>query len=78
MGCIDEHCFYIKDLNQLAKLWECKDCYQRFSDHSNFNRHIDSCNGGQTKVICQGKKIKEIMSSSKKVFYGGNTQFSYG
>ena len=31
----------------------------------------------ETKVICQGQKIKKIMSSSEKVFYGGNTQFSY-
>ena len=33
--------------------------------------------GGKTKIICEGKKIRPILSSSDKVFYGGNTQFSY-
>ena len=36
--------------------------------------HVNNgtCTGGKTKVICQGQKFKKIMSSSEKVFYGGN------
>ena len=43
------------------------------------NRHITSylCSEGKTKLICKGEKFKHIINSSEKVFYGGNTQFSY-
>ena len=73
------HCFFIKDIELLTKTWECGGCGQRFNRHDNYNRHITSgtCDGGKTKLICPGGKFERIMNSSEKVFYGGNTNFSY-
>ena len=73
------HCFFIKDIELLTKLWECSECNQRFNDHRNYNRHLTSgtCDGGKTKLLCPGEKFEKIMNSSEKVFYGGNTNFSY-
>ena len=73
------HCFFIKDIELLAKLWECAGCQQRFNNHDNYNRHVTGgvCDGGKTKLICPGGKFKRIMNSSEIVFYGGHTNFSY-
>ena len=73
------HCFFIKDVSLLTKLWECAGCGQRFNKHDNYNRHVTggTCDGGKTKLICPGGKFERIMNSSEKVFYGGNTKFSY-
>ena len=73
------HCFFIKDIKLLTKTWECGGCRQRLNRHDNYNRHITSgtCDGGKTKLICPGGKFERIMNSSEKVFYGGNTNFSY-
>ena len=73
------HCFFIKDIELLTKLWECGGCGQRFNRHDNYNRHVISgtCGGGKTKLICPGTKFRRIMNSSEKVFYGENTNFSY-
>ena len=73
------HCFFIKDIELLAKLWECAGCKQRFNRHDNYNRHVTggTCGGGKTKLICPGTKFRRIMNSSEKVFYGENTNFSY-
>ena len=73
------HCFFIKDIELLTKLWECGRCQQRFNKHVNYNRHVTggACHGGKTKLICPGGKFERIMNSSEKVFYGGNTKFSY-
>ena len=66
-------------MNFLTKTWECFGCGQRFNDHHNYNRHLTSgtCDGGKTKLLCPGEKFERIMNSSEKVFYGGNTNFSY-
>ena len=73
------HCFFIKDVSLLTKIWECAGCEQRFNKHVNYNRHVTGgvCSGGKTKLICPGGKFERIMNSSEKVFYGGNTNFSY-
>ena len=73
------HCFFIKDIELLTKLWECGGCGQRFNNHRNYNRHVTggTCGGGKTKLICPGTKFRRIMNSSEKVFYGQNTNFSY-
>ena len=73
------HCFFIKDIELLAKLWECAGCKQRFNRHDNYNRHVtgSTCGGGKTKLICPGTKFRRIMNSSEKVFYGENTNFSF-
>ena len=79
IGLYEGHCFYIKDLDVLTNHWECIECQQRFNQHQHYNRHVteNRCTGGQTKLICSSKKFKQIMNSSEKVFYGGNTQFSW-
>ena len=73
------HCFFIKDIELLTKTWECVGCGQRFNRHGNYNRHVTSgtCDGGKTKLLCPGEKFERIMNSTEKVFYGGNTNFSY-
>ena len=73
------HCFFIKDIELLTKTWECVGCGQRFNRHDNYNRHVTggTCDGGKTKLICPGEKFERIMNSTEKVFYGGNTKFSY-
>ena len=42
-------------------------------------RHLkhERCTGGKTKLVCSGGKFKLILNSSEKVFYGGDTKFSY-
>ena len=64
------HCFFIKDIELLTKLWECAGCCQRFNNHDNYNRHVTggTCSGGKTKLICPGEKFERIMNSSEKVF----------
>ena len=73
------HCFFIKDIELLTKTWECVGCRQRFNRHDKYNRHVTggTCGGGKTKLICPGEKFERIMNSTEKVFYGGNTKFSY-
>ena len=73
------HCFFIKDIELLTKTWECGGCEQRFNRHDNYNRHVTegACGGGKNKLLCPGGKFERIMSSSEKVFYGGNTKFCY-
>ena len=73
------HCFFIKDIELLTKLWECAGCHQRFNKHVNYNRHVTggTCGGGKTKLICPGEKFERIMNSSEIVFYGGKKNFSY-
>ena len=73
------HCFFIKDIELLTKLWECAGCKQRFNNHDNYNRHVTGgiCSGGKTKLICPGEKFERIMNSSEKVSYGGDKNFSY-
>ena len=46
------HCFFIKDIELLAKLWECAGCKQRFNRHDNYNRHVTggTCGGGKDKI----------------------------
>ena len=79
IGLCEGHCFFIKDINLLANHWECAGCQQRFTRHDSYNRHVTEkrCTGGQPKLLCPGEKFKRIMNSSEKVFYGGNTQFSF-
>ena len=73
------HSFFIKDIELLTKTWECVGCWQRFNRHDNYNRHVTggTCGGGKTKLICPGEKFERIMNLTEKVFYGGNTKFSY-
>ena len=79
MELLGNHCFYIKEMDVLCKPWECKGCRQIFTRNENLIRHLqdESCTGGKTKIICSGGKFRHILNSSEKVFYGGDTKFTY-
>ena len=57
-------------MDVLCKQWECKGCRHVFTRNEDLTVHLkeDRCAGG---------KIKIILNSSEKAFYGGDTKFSY-
>ena len=73
------HCFYIKKMDVLCGRWECKGCRQIFTRNEDLIRHLkeEGCTEGKTKIICPGGKFRHVLNSSEKVFYGGDTKFSY-
>ena len=79
MGLLGGHCFYIKKMGVLCKRWECKGYRQIFTRKEDLTVHLkeERCTRGKTKIICSGGKFKPILNSSEKVFYGGDTKFSY-
>ena len=79
MGLLVGHCFCIKKVDVLCKRWECKGCKQTVTRDDNLIRHLKevSCAGGKSKIICSGGKFKHILNPPEKVFYGGDTKFSY-
>ena len=84
MELLGGHCFYIKEMDVLCKRWECKGCRQIFTLNYNLIKHLkdERCTGGKTKITCSGGsnhlfKFKHVLNLSEKVFYGGDTKFSY-
>ena len=79
MGLLGGHCFYVKKMDVLCKRWECNGCGQIVTRSEDLTVHLkeERCTGGKTKIICSGGKFKHILNSSEKVFYGGDTKFSY-
>ena len=79
MGLFKGHYFYINKIDVLCQNWECKGCKQIFKQSNSLAAHLkeDRCTGGKIKLICSGRKFKRILNSSEKVFYGGETGFSY-
>ena len=79
MGLFKGHYFYINKIDVLCQNWERKGCKQIFKQSCHLTRHLkeDTCTGGKTKLICSRRKFKRILNSSEKVFYGGETGFSY-
>ena len=79
LGLLGVHCFYMKNMHVLCKRWECKGSRQIFTRNEDLTVHLkeERCTGGKTKIICSGGKFKHILNSSEKVFYGGDTKFSY-
>ena len=79
MGLLKGRCFCIKKMGVLHGRWECKECRQIFARKEDLMVHVkeERCTGGKTKIICSGGKFKHILNSSEKVFYGGDTKFSY-
>ena len=52
--------------------------YANISQNENLKRHLKKrCARGKIKIVCLGGKFKHILNSSEKVFYGGDTNFSY-
>ena len=79
MGFLGGHCFYIKKMDVLCKRWECKGCRQTSTRNEDLTVYLKEgrCTVEKTKIICSGGKFKHILNSSEKVFYGGETKFSY-
>ena len=79
IGLLGGHCFYIKKVRVLCKRWECKGCRQIFTRGENLIRHLkeERCTGGKAKTVCPGGKFRHILNSSERVFYRGDTKFSY-
>ena len=79
MGLLGDHCFYIKKMDVLCNRWECKGCSQVFTRNEDLTVHLkeERCIGGKAKTIFSGGKFKHTFNSSEKVFYGGETKFSY-
>ena len=73
IGYFNEHAFLIKDITKLAKLFECKDCQQRFTQTNDLSRHASTCNQGITKIVCQGRKVERPRSNYEAAFYPENT-----
>ena len=69
IGLYKGHCFYIKHFGQLVQLWTGLDCQQNFNEQHNRRRHSVKvrCIRGKTKPICTGKKLRSIISLSKRV-----------
>ena len=79
MGLLGGNCLYIKKMDVLCKRWECKACWQIFTRDKNLIKHLkeERCTRRKTKMISLGGKFRHILNSSEKVFYGGDTKFSY-
>ena len=72
------HCFYMKSLDVLTQIWECKVCRQSFTRGENLTRHKENeCESVKKKIICEGKKVKRMVNKSDKAFYGGASKFGY-
>ena len=72
-------CFCIKRMDVLCNRWEGKGCRQIFTRNEDLTRHLKEkrCTGRKTRINCSGGKSKHILNSSEKLFYGGDTKFSY-
>ena len=79
MRLLGRHCFCIKRMDVLCNRCEGKGCRQIFTRNEDLTRHLKEkrCTGRKTRIICSGGKSKHILNSSEKLFYGGDTKFSY-
>ena len=53
--------------------------WQIFTQNENSIKYFeeDRRTRGKTKIICPGGKFRHILNSSEKMFYGGDTKYSY-
>ena len=71
IGIVERHCYLIKDLEGLCKIWRCTKCGVAFNRASNLKRHKAEVDcSPEAKVICEGNRVEGILSASDKVFYG--------
>ena len=70
--------FHQKD-GSATQRWKCKSHKQIFTLDENLIRHVKEgrCAVGITKIVCSGSKIRHILNSCKKVFYGSDKKLSY-
>ena len=74
IGIVEGHCYLIKDLEGLCKIWRCTKCGVAFNRVSNLKRHKAEVDcSPEPKVICEGNRVEGILSASDKVFYGTNS-----
>ena len=74
IGIVEGHCYLVKDLEGLCKIWRCTKCGVAFNRVSNLKRHKAEVDcSPEPKVICEGKRVEGILSASDKVFYGTNS-----
>ena len=77
IGIVEGHCYLIKDLEGLCKIWRCSKCGVAFNRASNLKRHKYEVDfSPEPKVICEGKRVEGIASYSDKVFYGTRSGIS--
>ena len=69
IGVHEEHAFLIKDVEKLAKIYECKDCHQRFKRSCHMQRHSQTCNKGQTRIFFPKVNVTETKIKKENVFY---------
>ena len=74
IGIVEGHCYLIKDLEGLCKIWRCTKCGVAFNRASNLKRHKAEVDcSPEPKVVCEGKRVEGILCASDKVFYGTNS-----
>ena len=79
MGLLGGHCFYIKKMVCFASNGNVKAVgkYLRETRTLQYIFRRRDVLEEKAKIICSGGKFKHILNSSEKVFYGGDTKFSY-
>ena len=77
IGIVEGHCYLIKDLEWLCKIWRCTKCGVASNRASNLKRHKAEVDcSPEPKVICEGNRVEGILSASDKVFYGTRSGIS--
>ena len=77
IGIVEGHCYLIKDLEGLCKIWRCTKCGVAFNRASNLKRHKAEVDcSPEPKVICEGNRVEGVLSASDKVFYGTRSGIS--
>ena len=69
MGIYEGHTFVIKDIEKLAKTYECVHCQQRFTKACNLQRHTKTCAQGETVIDCPGERVESPQTAFEKAFY---------
>ena len=77
IGIVEGHCYLIKDLEGLCKIWRCTKCGVAFNRASNLKRDKAEVDfSPEPKVVCEEKRVEGILSTSDKVFYGTRSGIS--
>ena len=76
VGVYNEHAFFIKDIEKLAKIYECAHCNSRFTLSKDLKRHNEFCTKGQTLIWCGNKKVEKPRSSYLQAFFPDSQQHS--
>ena len=69
IGIYEGLAFIIKDIENLAKTYECVHWYQRFTKACNLQRHTKTCAERKTIIDCPGERVEAPQTDFEKVFY---------